>query len=480
VRSAIVKLTASLAGIALLAGCASNPATGGSSVVVSTQGQEVSVGSEEHQKIVDAGQIYDDPELQAYVDRVGQRLVANSDTPDKKFTFTVLDTPMINAFAAPGGYIYVSRGLLPYLDNEAELAGVIGHEIGHVTARHHGRRQTASITNQVVAVTAYILTGSSDVADASTMYGTELISGYGRDMELEADGLGAEYMHRSGYEVDALLEVIGVLKNQEQYQRVKAKSGGKPVGTYHGLYATHPRNDQRLQTVIRAAEDLDVDEAVENPESPGEFRRHMEGLVWGESIQGQRADNRYYHKKLAFTFEQPENWTVKAGSRSVVASAPDSSASMTITLRRRDPSTTPQSVLEGSATGTLNSGQALEQAGLKGYTAVASNGADSRRLAVIDYNNLSYLLEGQAQDFAGTDATLLGIIESFRPTDPRERQSGTPHYVHYIQVPRGATMESLAAGIRTNDAENKLRLLNGLYPRGEPRTGDWIKVIQKR
>ena len=136
-----------------------------------------------------------------------------------------------------------------------------------------------------MATTAYILTGSGDLADASNMYGAELISGYGRDMELEADGLGAEYMHKSGYDTDALLEVIGVLKDQEQFQRVKAKSGGKTIGTYHGLYATHPRNDQRLQTVINTAGDLDLDDYIEDPAVPGEFQRHIEGLVWGESVQ---------------------------------------------------------------------------------------------------------------------------------------------------------------------------------------------------
>jgi predicted Zn-dependent protease len=109
---------------------------------------------------------------------------------------------------------------------------------------------------------------------------------------------------------------------------------------------------------------------------------------------------------------------------------------------------------------------------------VASNGSDSRRLAVIDYNNLSYLFEGKAQDFPATDTQLLAMIESFRPMHPKERTTGTARYVHYIQVPRGATMASLAASIRIPDAEAQLRLLNGLYPRGEPRTGDWIKVIR--
>ncbi|KAA1189010.1 M48 family metalloprotease [Pseudohalioglobus sediminis] len=435
-----------------------------------------SAGEEGHQKIVASGQVYEDPELQEYINRVGQRLVANSDSPKQKFTFTVLDSETINAFAAPDGFIYISRGLLPYLDSEAELAGVLAHEIGHVTANHHGRRGRADITSKIVATTAYILTGSRDLADVSTMYGAELISGYGREMELEADRLGAEYMHRTGYDPQALLQVIGVLKDQEQFQRVKAKATGKPAGTYHGLYATHPRNDKRLQEVIRKAGELELDEYQESPEQPGEFRRHLQGLVWGKSVQGQREENRYYHNKLAFTFEHPDGWTVASGSQSIVASAPDGSASLTVTLRRRDRNAPPEQVLNDSARGSLAEAAPLDQAGLKGYTAIASSGGTSKRLAVIDYN-YTYLFEGQGQGPAA-DATLLQIIQSFRPLHPRERQAGTPRYVDYVQVPRGATFATIAASIRIPYAEEQLRLLNGMYPRGEPRTGDWIKVIR--
>jgi predicted Zn-dependent protease len=367
--------------------------------------------------------------------------------------------------------------LLAYLDNEAELAGVLSHEIGHITGRHHSRRQTASVTNKVLATTAYILTGSGDVADASTMYGAELVSGYGREMELEADGYGAEYMHKAGYDTDALLGVIGVLKDQEQFQRVKAKSTGKKLNTYHGLYATHPRNDKRLQTVIAAANDLDDGGYIENPEVPGEFRSHIKGLVWGQSVQGKRDKQRYYHNKLGFTFKPPEGWDVNATANAISATAADNSASLNITLQRRDKNANPQQVLESSATGTLSIGKVLDQAGLKGYTAVASNGTTAKRLAVIDFN-YTFMLEGSANNFATQDATLLGIIESFRPTHPDEKQTATPRYIQYIQVPRGATMASLAASTRIPDAEAQLRLINGFYPRGEPRTGDWIKIIK--
>jgi predicted Zn-dependent protease len=149
---------------------------------------------------------------------------------------------------------------------------------------------------------------------------------------------------------------------------------------------------------------------------------------------------------------------------------------VTITLKRRDGSA-PKDVLEGAAGGSLSDGRDLEQYGLKGYTAVASASGSSKRLAVIDYN-YTYLFEGAANDMASADAALLSVIESFRPMQDREKRSGKPMYVRYLQVPRGATLASLASSLRIPDAEAQLRLINGFYPRGEPRTGDWIKIIQ--
>lgn len=464
-----------LALLAALTGCAGNPATGGASVVVMSESKEAKIGQEMYAEIQKEGAIYDDRELQDYVNRVGQRLVANSDRPDLPFTFTVIDSPDLNAFATPGGYVYIHRGLLAYLDSEAELAGVLGHEIAHVTARHAARQRAGSLTTQVLAVTAGVLTGSRDIMDSAGMYGTELVRGYGREHELEADGLGARYMYLSGYEPDALLNVIGVLKDQEQYQRVRAKAGGKPAGTYHGLYATHPRNDQRLQTVIRAASELDTGQVLEDPSVPGEFQRRTDGLPWGPRIK--REDNRYYHNKLAFSFAYPPGWQVSSGSRAIVASAADGSASLTITLQKPDPQQTPQQALEAAASGGISNGLDLEQAGLQGYSALASGGGETRRLAVINHN-WQFLFEGKAEQFKAADNDLLAMIQSFRPLHPQERNAGEQRYVRYIQVPRGATMASLAASIRLPDAEAQLRLLNGLYPSGEPRTGDWIKIIQ--
>jgi len=433
--------------------------------------------AEEHQKLVDNIGIYDDPELDAYVRQVGERLLRDSGITSPTFSFTLLDSPDINAFALPGGLIYMNRGLLAYLDTEAELAGVLAHEIGHITERHHSRRKTAQMTSKVAAVSAYILTGSGDVYDAASMYGAEIISGFGRDMELEADSAGAEYLHQTGYDVDSMLSVIGVLKDQEQYRRAQAKASGKPSGTYHGLYASHPRNDLRLRTVIRAANDLDLAEMPDNPEIPGEYRRQTEGLVYGASAEAQSDPNRFYHNKLNFTFAHPPGWTVQQSSREIVASSADGSQTLTIGLARIDPAQDTEASLVEGAQGDVSDLEALEQYGLTGTTAVASSGGQSARLAVIDHS-YRFLFEGDASDFATADPAFRTIIDSFRPLTAREKVTGTSHTLHYIQVPRGATFASLASGVKLPDAENQLRLINGYYPTGEPRTGDWVKVIR--
>jgi predicted Zn-dependent protease len=459
--------------VLVLSGCGgtSNVTVGGRPVSLPKETQD------EHQKLIDSIGIYDDPALAAYIDRIGQRIVAHSSMPDYPFTFTVLDSPDINAFALPGGYIYINRGLLAYLDSEAELAGVLAHEVGHITEKHHSRRKTQSTTTTVLATTAYILTGSGDLYDATQMYGAELISGFGRDMELEADAAGAEFMHRAGYDADALLAVIGVLKDQEMYRRVQAKASGKPSGTYHGLYASHPRNDLRLQTVIETANTLELDELRENPEQPGEFRERIEGLVFGASAGAQDQANRFYHNKLDFSFEYPEGWTVNQGSRSIVAEAPDGSATVAFTLAKIDAEQGPLQALPALATGDLANLRELEQYGLKGATGTATAGQITKRLAIIDHQ-YRFLIEGTATDWAQSDADLVLIIESFRPLAPKEKIRGESRTLRYVQVPRGATFKTLSSSARIRDAEDQLRLINGYYPAGEPRIGDWVKTIQ--
>jgi predicted Zn-dependent protease len=258
---------------------------------------------------------------------------------------------------------------------------------------------------------------------------------------------------------------------------VQAKASGKPSGTYHGLYASHPRNDLRLQTVIKAANELDIDEMPENPELPGEYRRQTEGLVYGASAEAQSEPDRFYHNKLNFTFAHPTGWTVRQSSREILATSADGSQALTIALSKIDPSQDTEASLIAGAKGAVTEFEALEQFGLTGSTAVASSGEQSVRLAVIDHS-YRFLFQGKAPVLTEADADFRTIIDSFRPLTGREKITGTSHTLHYIQAPRGATWASLASSIKLPDAENQLRLINGYYPTGEPRTGDWVKVIR--
>jgi predicted Zn-dependent protease len=219
----LVRYAALLAGLLLLAACATNPVTGNNDFVLMSEEQEISLGRQANARILKETPVYENPELEKLVQQVGEELASHSHRPELFYRFTVLDSTAINAFALPGGYIYITRGLLAYLNSEAELAAVLGHEIGHVTARHSVRQQsTAAVTGILGAVVA-ASTGVQGVDTLTDMAGTAIVRGYGRDHELEADRLGAEYLAKSGYDPNAMLEVVGILKNQEAFEIMVAK-----------------------------------------------------------------------------------------------------------------------------------------------------------------------------------------------------------------------------------------------------------------
>ncbi len=185
----IVKKYISLALVALTivvlsSGCATNPVSGGKDFVLMSEDQELEMGRQYHQEVLKEMPVYEDPELQAYVNRIGQELAKKSHRHNLIYRFTVLDSPTVNAFALPGGYIYITRGILAYMNSEAHLAGVLGHELGHVTARHSVRQQSTGTLIQILGAAATVGTGSRAVGDLSNMLGSALISGYGRKMEL--------------------------------------------------------------------------------------------------------------------------------------------------------------------------------------------------------------------------------------------------------------------------------------------------------
>ncbi|MBO0612437.1 MAG: hypothetical protein RL122_845 [Pseudomonadota bacterium] len=232
-----------LSGTALLAGCSANPVSGENQLALMSEAEEVQAGQQAHRDILAKNPPYQDAAVQAYVSRIGQLMAAQSHRNNLRFTFTVLDDPAVNAFALPGGYIYITTGLMAYLNSEAELAGVLGHEIGHVSARHNVSQASWSAVGGILASVAGEKLGNKELINTLGELG---LSNYSRNQELDADGLGAEYLARAGYDPANMANVIATLQAYDQFK-------GNTSDPYRDLFSTHPNNDQRLQQLIGQA-----------------------------------------------------------------------------------------------------------------------------------------------------------------------------------------------------------------------------------
>jgi len=256
-RSIALASLALIAG-ALLSGCASNPATGGSNVVLSSMKGEIESGRKAYEQIVRAYGLYDNQAVQDYVSAVGQRVARQSDMPDAEFKFVVVDDDSINAFTTGCCYVYVHRGLLLQLNSEAELASVLGHEVAHVTARHPARRQTRGVLASILATGAAIATGSGAVADLANLGATAWLQGYGRANELEADRLGLKYSTKAGYRPESMGEVFEMFRRGERFELDRARAEGRQPRIYHGLFSSHPTPDARAVQAAKGAANVDT------------------------------------------------------------------------------------------------------------------------------------------------------------------------------------------------------------------------------
>jgi predicted Zn-dependent protease len=481
-------LAAALACGLALGGCATNPVTGRSDIVTMSAAQEAELGRKMHPQILQQYGRYSDEALQAYVNDTGQRIAAASHLPDLQFTFTVLDSEEVNAFALPGGFVYVTRGILAYLNSEAELVAVLGHEVGHVTARHAVRQQSGATAAGVGATLIGVLTGSGDLANLANYAGTALVRGYGRDMELEADSIGAEYLVRLGYAPDAMIDVVRLLKNQEMLEVQIARQEGREPRVYHGVFSTHPDNDTRLKEVVASAGKAGAGEA--RPDGRDAYLNRISGMPLGPSReQGVVRGSRFYHGTLGMTVAFPSGWAVQNQRRKVVATSPQKDAMLQLSAVPPPPDVKPRELLARSLPGVpLSGGAALEVNGLAGYTAIARDVAlpwgnrGPARYAVIYYNGLAYLFMGATRltsALGASDPLFMSSIKTFRRLRDNELKLAEPNRIRLIKASPQTRIAALASAspIEKYPAE-RLRLLNDLYPDKEPIPGQWLKVVE--
>ncbi|MHB1092736.1 M48 family metalloprotease [Thiobacillus sp.] len=470
-------------GALVLTDCAQNPVNGDKDLVLISEQQEIQMGAQANLDVLKEYAALKNPALQAYVNEVGQRLAKQSQRPNLPWHFTVVDSPDVNAFALPGGYVYITRGLMAYLNSEAEFAGIVGHEIGHVTARHGVRQQSASTVAGLGAVLGSILVpGVNDQASASILQtlAHAWTAGYGRDHELEADRLGAAYLAKAGYDPQAMVEVIGVLKNQELFSAEQAARDGQPSrATYHGIFDTHPGNDARLKQVVAEADKYRV---ADPREGRNDYLQKLVGLYFGDSPdQGVIRNNALLHGKLGLMVQFPPGWRVQNRPDRVVATSPQGDA--LVELEQGPKNDNPLETLKNGV--KLDAGARYDSGQLAGFPAAFAAGAQQGKpvvVAVVVFNGTQYLIAGMARDMAAYErerSALRAAINSFRAITPAEKLAARPHVLQLLTARPGLTMAALARQSPLGgEAESQLRLMNDLYPDGEPRSGQRLKIVQ--
>jgi len=445
---------------------------------------EVKMGREAHEELLKSTHFYNDTELLEYVNSVGQKMAANSDWPEIDYHFFIVDSPGINAFALPGGYIYINRGLMSYMTSEAQLAAVLAHEIAHVTRHHAVRRRNQQRLGTAAAFVASVITWNSNVGEAIKLENAALVSGYGREMELEADEYGALYMYRSGYDPNAVIEMLSILKDHERLTALKGRDAGRSTATYHGVFSTHPGSDTRLQEVVAQAGQLPPGEAFQGREI---YREKTKNMVYGENITqiSPPGHQRYASKGLGVTFEYPSGWQRSTEGQSIILKSPDD-IQLEISVAKPQPDVTEPELLlkQRFQVEELKGAEVVfkgkERANEASKALILTDNGD-KRVAVIKSGSYEYYFNTlQPVPLNETqDQTIARIIESFRRAEARDFPPEKVYRIYYHRLQPGETFADLAANnILGRYTEEELRLLNGYYPSGEPQPGTWIKLVQ--
>ena len=481
---------------ALLAGCGTtvvNPVTGQAERTVMSEEAELAEGAKGHQEVLKEYGVYDNPAVQAYVNALGQKLAAQSHRTGLQWHFTVLDSPVINAFALPGGYVYVTRGIMAYMENEADLAGVIGHEIGHVTARHGAQRATSQQNAGLGVFAATVLgavlesqglAGAGDLAgQLSQTVAAGYVASYGREQELQADGLGAEYLARTRYDPHNMVNVIRVLQDQERFAADQAQAEGKPAPARGNWLASHPSNDRRLENMTNLATQY---QGTYGDEGRARYQKIIQGMAFGESpAQGLSRGQNFYHAPLGFALTAPQGWQIQNAADTLSLVNPARDAMLVVHVVPPQLGKDPNAIIRNLLKPTQGRTEALQIGGLPATRFIGARQNAQGQLQSVEATVVNgpgehaYLLQSQARDAAalqraGAARAVAGGVLQSRPA--QDASAARPWVIKTVVYPKGGFAE-LAKTSPLDAPEQQLRLINGFYSGGEPKAGQLVKVI---
>ena len=484
-----------------VAACAPAGAPDGQPTTVSQRSAaDQRLGDQEHPKILaQFGGEVKDTELRRYVRNIGRRLAANSEQPEGPWTFTVLDSPVVNAFALPGGYVYVTRGLVALANDEAELAGVIGHEIGHVTGAHTAQRQERAGLAQLGVLGATLLgaavglDGQSLKAlnQAGSVIGQGYVAGFSRGQEFQADSLGIRYLARTGYDPMAQADFLASLQAQSELQSRIAGRQFDPNRV--DFFSTHPATPQRVREAVDRARQEGVSTNDGAPRNQGRFFAQIDGMAYGDSAeQGFVRDGKFIHPKLRFAFTVPEGFRVTNATQAVMAAGPngaglifDGAPDPGGDLRRYIQNDWAAAIARQTRVGRLSN---LRSTRIDGMTAAQAEmpvatqqGTKLARFTVIRRDGQLYRFMGlEPQNAGGVGTALDRSARSFDSLTPRQARQFRAYQIDIHTVRRGDTVARLAARMPFDEFnEERFRVLNGLEPDEELQRGQRVKIIRE-
>ncbi len=437
-------------------------------------------GRDQHPKVVEQfGGEYGDPALARYIDSIGQFLAAASHAPRIGYTFTVLDTPIVNAFALPGGYVYVTRGLLALAGNEAEVAGVLAHEIAHITARHGSKRQSKSTLAGLGLTVLGAVTDNQALVDLGRVGAQAALSAYSRKEEHEADEIGVTYLGRAGFDPGAMSSFLGKLRRQSDFE---ASIHGRSTRPVLDFFATHPRTRERVERAVAAARRKAVADPIRGRDV---YLSKIDGLVFGDAPeQGFARGRRFVHPVIGFEFQVPPRFRLLNGTHSVTGFGPDG-AKMLFDLQPIAPGRSLGRYLrsEWAPRTRLTHFGRFKVNGMHALTALArGTGGRGVRLVALRFRDdtvARFLFVPSAPPGSGFDRRYRAAAQSFRRLRAWEAESVKPWRIAIHEVDPGDTVRSLVDHRFPAEVERpyeRFRLLNGL-PRGQPRVGDRVKLI---
>lgn len=466
------------------AGCAVNPATGERTLMLMSPEDERRRGAELHPEVVkEFGGVYDDRGLAEYVGVVGGRIAKATEQPDQPYTFTVLDSPVVNAFALPGGYVYVTRGLMALASDEAELAGVLGHELGHVVARHAAQRYSRGLIIGGIAGLLGTVTGSDAVGNVIANVGNlAFVQPFSREQELEADRLGVRYISRTGYDPAAM---TSFLSKMHENSRLEARLAGRNPDEVDArdIMSTHPRTVERVQQAMQLAGATAGQGALNGMR----YLDRIDRMTYGDSAAHGLVRGRVFiHPVARFRFEVPEGFRLQNHPAAVLAISPEKmliqldaaaepyAGSMAayiaeewaakLTVAELTPTT-----VNGLPAATARA--ALKARGGTLYLGLAAIRFDTRRI----YRLIAAAPRESAPRLRGV---LQETLSGFRRISAAEAAGAKPWRLRVVEVAGGDTIASLSRRMPFDSLrQDRFRVMNGLHA-GEPlRAGMSVKLV---